>query len=341
MPARDPAQPQRARRLRRIPHDAGSPPARGRGVDGRSVSSPPASARRPPEPLAYIAPGAPPAAGLRGDGEPEFLERIRRAYGPDAARPLQPASSASYPARAAAAGGQRRNRATQGDLSPNALTRIFNTGNDPWRHICDLIITTSDGRKLGGTGWLIGPRTVITAGHCVFQRDVNNWAYSIQVIPARDIDSAPYSSQVVNDGMNSVEGWTKNFQEESDYGALILPQPFAAGSFGCQPFAAADLSKLLVSVAGYPTTPPAGAAYGSLWGEAHFLQPVGDDDRQLFYEVDVLEGMSGGPVFATVNAERFVVGIQNYESADDRFALATRITPSVFDQLNAWRQMGS
>ena len=38
----------------------------------------------------------------------------------------------------------------------------------PWRWNCELIITMGNGSTARGTGWLIGPRTVMTAGHVVF-----------------------------------------------------------------------------------------------------------------------------------------------------------------------------
>jgi V8-like Glu-specific endopeptidase len=285
--------------------------------------------------LKYIPPDEPRASGvLRGEGEKELLDRLVN----PPRRLILPASSASY---------SRSTRTVQalptdGTLSTTNLVQISNTGDEPWRYICNLEITKSDGGLLGGTGWLLGlPGTnkqiVVTAGHCVFQKDVNDWAYSIKVTPARNITSEPYQHQVVMDGMVTVEGWKKNFQPVSDYGAILLPQPFSAGSFGCQAIGAANLSALLVSVAGYPVHPDTGdATYGSLWGEAHYLQPVANDDRQLVYKVSVREGISGGPVFVTSQGERIVVGIQNYESFDDTTAYATRITQSVFDHLKAW-----
>jgi V8-like Glu-specific endopeptidase len=38
----------------------------------------------------------------------------------------------------------------------------------PWRKICDLIITANDGTLHSGTAWFISPRTLVTAGHCLF-----------------------------------------------------------------------------------------------------------------------------------------------------------------------------
>ena len=53
----------------------------------------------------------------------------------------------------------------------------------PWRMIAKLLITVGDGGQYVGTGWFISPRTVMTAGHCVFSNRSGGWAKSIRVIP--------------------------------------------------------------------------------------------------------------------------------------------------------------
>lgn len=46
--------------------------------------------------------------------------------------------------------------------------RIQNPSVYPWRAICALRMTAKDGSRWIGTGFLVGPGTVITAGHCVY-----------------------------------------------------------------------------------------------------------------------------------------------------------------------------
>lgn len=48
----------------------------------------------------------------------------------------------------------------------------------PWRWNCELIITMANGSTARGTGWLIGPRTVMTAGHVVYSAAAGGWAPS-------------------------------------------------------------------------------------------------------------------------------------------------------------------
>ena len=49
--------------------------------------------------------------------------------------------------------------------------RVANTSGVPWRCIAQLVIRYSDGRQGFGTGWFAGPRTVVTAAHCLEDPD--------------------------------------------------------------------------------------------------------------------------------------------------------------------------
>ena len=44
--------------------------------------------------------------------------------------------------------------------------KITNTGEYPWRAHASLLITARDNSMWIGTGWFIGPHTLMTAGHC-------------------------------------------------------------------------------------------------------------------------------------------------------------------------------
>ena len=57
----------------------------------------------------------------------------------------------------------------------------------PWRMIAKLLITVGDGGQYVGTGWFISPRTVMTAGHCVFSNRSGGWAKSIRVHPWNEL----------------------------------------------------------------------------------------------------------------------------------------------------------
>ena len=71
----------------------------------------------------------------------------------------------------------------------DSRVRILDTDLDPWRMICNLEIVSPLGRFVG-TGWLAGPRTVITAGHCVSARMMRGNASSIRVTPGRTVGAS-------------------------------------------------------------------------------------------------------------------------------------------------------
>ena len=79
--------------------------------------------------------------------------------------------------------------------------QITNTAVYPWRVHCSLRITARDGSQWIGTGWFIGPHTLITAGHCVFIKNSgvpgrDGWVRSITVIPGRNGAAQPFGSVV-------------------------------------------------------------------------------------------------------------------------------------------------
>jgi V8-like Glu-specific endopeptidase len=61
--------------------------------------------------------------------------------------------------------------------------------------------------KCIGTGWLIGPKTVMTAGHSVFDPRADGWAKSIKVIPRMNGNIRPYGSRIATK-FRSISGWT-------------------------------------------------------------------------------------------------------------------------------------
>src|SRR5262249_45821675 len=64
----------------------------------------------------------------------------------------------------------------------------------PWRCICALVITAADGPRWVGSGWLAGPRAVVTAGHCVYLHGHGGWARQVEVYPGRNADDTSLGS---------------------------------------------------------------------------------------------------------------------------------------------------
>lgn len=212
--------------------------------------------------------------------------------------------------------------------------RIRNTNQIPWRRICALRITFPTGAVYRGTGFLIGPRAVATAGHCVYLHGQGGWASKVEVIPGADGPSRPFGS-AESSQFRSVGGWVNDRRPESDYGCVVLPPgSFGGHNLGSFGIGALDTQELLAKpavVVNYPGDKP----FAELWGTARKLKSVGP--KILLYTHGTTGGSSGGPVYITRNGSRTVVGIHNYGASTGNSA--TRITQPVAQRLIAWSKL--
>jgi glutamyl endopeptidase len=223
-------------------------------------------------------------------------------------------------------------------------TRIRNTTAVPWRRICQLTIRARNGAQYVGTGFLIGKRTVITAGHCVFIHAAGGWPAYIDVAPGRNGPSRPFGT-VRAIQFRSVNGWVSSKSRDHDYGAIILPANTPAniqglGGFGFGYWPDSQLRQRMVNLSGYPGD---GGKMGpdrepaSQWWMARQITSVAS--RSFAYDIDTVGGQSGSPVWTLQNGQRIAVGIHTNGFVGGNSA--TRITAPVFNNLKMWRQQGS
>jgi glutamyl endopeptidase len=127
------------------------------------------------------------------------------------------------------------------------------SGN-PWRQICALRIRSQSNQLYVGTGWFIGPKTLATAGHCVFLQDDGGWPKSIDVIPAKFGNSQPFGT-MRSTRFSAVDGWTQQSSRDFDYGVIHLESDTVGvqiGNFEVRSFADAALINVVLKVSGYP-----------------------------------------------------------------------------------------
>lgn len=212
--------------------------------------------------------------------------------------------------------------------------RIPNTTQIPWRRICALRITFPSGATYRGSGFLIGPRSLATAGHCVYLHNQGGWARRVEVIPGCNGSARPFG-QAVSTSFRSVVGWVTNKKPEYDFGCIVLPPgSFGGSNLGSFGFAAFDAAKLLAQpavLAGYPGDKP----FAELWGMARKIKTV--TAKTLIYDIDSMGGQSGAPVYIMRNGQRYVVGVHNYGAATGNSA--TRVTAEVFQRLLGWSKL--
>lgn len=218
---------------------------------------------------------------------------------------------------------------------PDDRIKITNTAVYPWRAHASLQITARDGSQWIGTGWFIGPHTLMTAGHVVFIKNSgvpgrDGWVRSIDVMPGRNGTTLPYG-KVTSKNFRSVTGWTNNGDENFDYGAIIIPTELGntTGWFGFGVYPDATLLGSVGNISGYPGDQPA----GTQWYDAHRIASV--NARKVHYDIDTFGGQSGSAVYRIVNGARFGIAIHAYGGATTNSG--TRINQDVFNNMVAWK----
>jgi len=250
------------------------------------------------------------------------------ASGTEADGPLPDALSGSYDLAEAMA----RPRVI---IGTDDRVRVGNTTLYPWRAICALRITAANGRQYIGTGFFVSPRTVITAGHCVYMHNEGGWARSIEVIPGMNDAARPFGS-AVSRTLRSVSGWTQSRNREFDYGAIILPANARLGDrtgfFGFAVRNDAALRTAALNLSGYPGD-KGGAQQWFMAQRAKALSA-----RVITYDIDTMGGQSGSPVWVMEGGARYAVGIHTNGAGSGNSA--TRIEGSVFARLSDWKNQG-
>ena len=227
-------------------------------------------------------------------------------------------------------------------LGQDDRVRIGKTANSPWNGICQLGIRAKNGSRYFGTGWLIGPRTVITAGHCVYLHNAGGWAKSIDVAAGRNGLKRPFGT-ITSAKFASVRGWVKGRNRSMDYGVIQLSKPFTrVGS--TRPFAfdfAAlsddKLKNSRVNLSGYPADSFGTGKDGTKqWFHARRVSGV--SSRTFKYDIDTGGGQSGSPVWVYDPKKRTRVAVGIHTNGFYLGNSATRLTPTVVKNLRRWQK---
>lgn len=216
--------------------------------------------------------------------------------------------------------------------------RVANTRRSPWRMTASLEITGPDNKLYLGTGWFIGPKTLVTAGHCVYVHNgpdgIHEWVRAIRVMPGRNGRDLPFQA-VVSRSFRTVAGWARDADANYDYGAIVLPTPAGeeVGWVGLAVLGDDELRGMMATVSGYPDK--TGDEDGTQWYDRNRVKDV--DEFRLYYDADTQGGQSGAAVYALgKDDETLAIGIHAYGS--DYFGnSATRITNEVHENLRLWR----
>lgn len=193
-----------------------------------------------------------------------------------------------------------------------------------------------------GTGFLIHPRVILTAGHNFRIKR----AARINRVRSADFHLGSTSSQQsISDFYYKIEDGNNEFCKldnppvyniTEDYAIVILPDSAmyrqAGGCFRLRLYDAAAMKGKEIHIGSYPGDKP----YRTLWTDRttnHFAYK-----NYMHYDFATEHGSSGAPVWLDNNGTYEVFAIHtNGDGFDDvECNTATVITPAVYDQIKAW-----
>lgn len=196
----------------------------------------------------------------------------------------------------------------------------------PYNVICLLTITAFDGRILPATGFFISKRCIITAGHCVYER--NNWVDSVEVVPAALGSLKPYGS-ATGKRFRSVNGWINNRDSNFDYGAIILDDDSLFNKVNATMGFKRFEEERLIEIAGYPKDKDQSPWYAT--GDVLKITKY-----KLFYEVDTEKGNSGSPIILTKDGKKFTIGLHT-DGANPNSGIYLR--QEMLDRWSEWSKL--
>lgn len=202
---------------------------------------------------------------------------------------------------------------TEGDSG----ARISDTSKIPFKFLCHLVVSKSDGSLRFATGFLVSKNIVITDSEMV-QDTSNINVIDINVVPARNEESAPF-------GYSSIKK-TKIVVDRNDpdlkLAALTLAKPFPElGYIELAALSDKELEQSVVNIAGYPTN----RAFGTMWLWASRINVI--NRNNLMLDLSLEGGLIGSPIFrALADGRRIAIGVQSSKAA-------TRITNDIIEQI--------
>lgn len=194
----------------------------------------------------------------------------------------------------------------------------------------------------GGTGFIIGAHTIATAGHCIYSGNKYENKFKdnikIRIINENDQIVEELTPKFFNIPYNFYEmydGTTESYQKACNYDYGMIEVAEDLSEYGCFSLGIAmdnivtGNPNLEVCVSGFPASALGTSADGKRFLGKGNITDI--NDKCIFYNADMSNGMSGGPVYSTYTSSYnltydTVIGI-NIASSDNNIGI--RITPLI------------
>jgi V8-like Glu-specific endopeptidase len=221
-------------------------------------------------------------------------------------------------------------------IGPDDRKQITDSSEWPYRVVGLWLAKNQKGEVHSCSATLIGPFSVITAAHCVYDHDADGWIADGVFIPgAVDAENAPFGTFGWAN-INILKGFIDNYQD--NYGdvmpwdlAEIELDGDAGNQLGWIGFRADDATDFHATMIGYPGDKPD----GTMWTTSCDIPAANFDENNFIHTCDMTPGSSGSSMFEDLNGETYIRGINIAEDndqvpADQRVNYGLRLNDSYF-----------
>lgn len=219
-------------------------------------------------------------------------------------------------------------------IGPDGRIFISNTTIYPWRAQAKLYVTFADGVTRGCSGTLIQAKYLLTAGHCVHNKDYGGWYKKIEVVPGLKDTYKPYGSALATYA-RTYKGWINNQNRDYDMALVTLDKSIGntTGWLGYKYYS--TINGVTGHIAGYPDDKGGRKLY-------YHSGPISSStSRRVSYSIDTNKGQSGSAVYRILDGKRYVFAVHTHgTTATVATNSGTRLDSAKVGNIDSWIATG-
>ena len=219
-------------------------------------------------------------------------------------------------------------------IGPDGRILITSTTTFPWRAQAKLFVTFPNGRISGCSGTLIQAKYLLTAGHCVHNKDYGGWYKKIEVVPGLNNTYKPYGSALATYA-RTYQSWIKNQSPNSDMALVTLDKSIGNTTGWLAYKYYSTINGVTANIAGYP------GDKGGLKLYYHSGPISSSTAQRVSYSIDTFGGQSGSGVYRLTDGKRYVFAVHtNGTTASVTTNSGTRLDSAKVSNITSWIATG-